>query len=240
MSKITIIFDNNKSIIDLQGGFGFSCLVEFENKKILFDTGGNKDVFFENIKKLNIDLRQITHAMFSHKHLDHIAGFEQVLKEIPDISPIFLPNLFPENIVKKISLQANVKILKSFTRIESDIYSLVLRGEDLPSETYEQSLILDTIKGIIVITGCAHPGIVNILKITQSKFPDKKIHLVMGGFHFYQSWFWGSAKAVQRFKELGVEKVAPCHCTGDRALKQFERTFNENFIQVGTGSIINI
>lgn len=72
------------------------------------------------------------------------------------------------------------------------------------------------------------------------EFPNKKIYFVMGGFHFYKSWFWTSAKAVRQFKKLEVEKVAPCHCTGDIAARQFQKSYKGNFIKAGTGTVIEI
>lgn len=115
-----------------------------------------------------------------------------------------------------------------------------MKGEYNSQEIYEQSLVLNVPEGLIVFTGCAHPGIITILSTTQKEFSNKKIHFVMGGFHFYKSWFWTSAKAVRQFKKLEVEKVAPSHCTGYIATKQFKHSFRENFIQVGTGTVIEI
>lgn len=99
MPRATVVFDNNKDDQKLQEGFGFSCLIEFEDKKILFDMGGNRDAFFNNAEKLNINLKQITHAVLSHKHMDHLAGFEEILTKVPDNTPVFLPDFFPENLL---------------------------------------------------------------------------------------------------------------------------------------------
>ena len=240
MPRITIIFDNNKYDKTLQEGFGFSCFLEFGDKKILFDTGGNRDAFSNNIEKLNIDLKQITHVVLSHKHFDHLAGFEEILTKVASNTPIFLPDFFPENLTQKIPNNLNTIIVKSFLEVSEDIFLLTLKGEYNSKEIYEQSMILDTPKGLVVITGCAHPGIIKILNAIQEKFPNKDIYFVMGGFHFYKSWFWTSAKAVRQFKKLKVGKVAPCHCTGDTASKQFQKQYRENFIKIGAGVVIEI
>jgi len=65
---ITIVYDNRTMDSSLKGGFGFSCVINFGHKKILFDTGGDKEAFFTNMEKLGIDLKTISHAVFSHKH----------------------------------------------------------------------------------------------------------------------------------------------------------------------------
>ncbi|OGI76390.1 hypothetical protein A3C57_01285 [Candidatus Nomurabacteria bacterium RIFCSPHIGHO2_02_FULL_33_12] len=237
--KFTIIYENNKDNLALQEGFGFSCLIEWNNTKILFDTGGNQIAFFSNIKKLNIDLKNITHIIFSHKHNDHTAGFEEVLNNVSN-PQIYLPHDFPNSLLKQIPSNLNTKIVNLFTEIDKNIYSLPLIGKYLGIVIHEQSLIFDTAKGIIILTGCAHPGVANILKVVKKKFPTKKIHLVIGGFHLFQSWRFTSAKVIRQFQEIGVEKVAPCHCTGKVALQQFEKHFKENFIKIGTGTSFEI
>ena len=173
MSKITIIFDNNKDNEKLSDGFGFSCLVEFQDKKILFDTGGNRDAFFGNIEKLNINLQTITHIVFSHKHLDHLAGFDEVLSKTSN-AQIFLPDFFSEKLVQKIPKSSNINMVKLFSKVSANIFLLPLAGSYDSKEIHEQSLILDTPNGLVVVTGCAHPGIVEILNKTKEKFPGKK------------------------------------------------------------------
>src|SRR3989344_3654570 len=145
--RVTIIFDNNKYDKTLQEGFDFSCFLEFADKKILFDTGGNRDAFFNNIEKLNIDLRKITHIVLSHKHLDHMAGLEEVLTKVANNTPIFLPDFFPENLTQKIPKNLDTIIVKSFLEVSKDIFLLTLKGEYNSKEIHEQSMILDTPTG---------------------------------------------------------------------------------------------
>jgi len=97
----------------------------------------------------------------------------------------------------------------------------------------EQALAVKSLRGLIVITGCAHPGVVNIVKKAQEI--EKTIYIVLGGFHL------GDDRAViKEFKALGVQKVAPCHCTGDLAIGQFREEYKDNFIANGVGKIIEI
>ncbi|MBN1380207.1 MAG: hypothetical protein JXA41_00880 [Deltaproteobacteria bacterium] len=84
------------------------------------------------------------------------------------------------------------------------------------------------------MTGCAHPGIVGIVKKAREIFSEKEIHLVVGGFHH------PSEAVIKGLKELGVEKVAPSHCTGDQAIDAFRNEYKNNFITYGVGKIIVI
>lgn len=98
----------------------------------------------------------------------------------------------------------------------------------------EQSLIIDSKRGLIVITGCAHPGIVKIVEKTEKLMDQDSIYLVAGGFH------QPPLAVVKKFVKLGVVKVAPSHCTGDRVRNAFNKKYQEDFIALGVGRIIDI
>jgi len=92
---IKIIYDNKKENPAMQEGWGFSCLIDLSDKKILFDTGANKAAFFSNLEQLAIQPETITDVVFSHQHDDHITGLEDVLNwrcchESPDLIFLFL------------------------------------------------------------------------------------------------------------------------------------------------------
>jgi len=115
-------------------------------------------------------------------------------------------------------------------RISDSIYTT---GE-LFRPPEEQSLIIDSRKGLIIITGCAHPGIVNIVKRAKKLMKKGKVYLVLGGLHH------PPLSCVKEFKELGVEKVAPSHCTGNLAREAFRKEYKENFIEYGVGKTVEI
>jgi len=70
--------------------FGFSCLIEYNGKTILFDAGSNADIFRKNVEHAGIDLRNIDFAVVSHAHMDHMNGMDYLLEQNPDIK-IYLP-----------------------------------------------------------------------------------------------------------------------------------------------------
>jgi 7,8-dihydropterin-6-yl-methyl-4-(beta-D-ribofuranosyl)aminobenzene 5'-phosphate synthase len=98
----------------------------------------------------------------------------------------------------------------------------------------EQALLLRTCEGLVVITGCAHPGIAAMVQQAREVGRDD-IYLVVGGFHLGGA----SAAAVRQicatFRELGVQNVAPCHCTGEQARGIFAREFGQNCMRAGVG-----
>jgi len=100
----------------------------------------------------------------------------------------------------------------------------------------EQSLVLDTTKGLVVVTGCAHPGIVEIVKKAKQML-NKDVYLVLGGFHLLDLSDSQIQRIIQQFRELGVQKVGASHCTGDRAIQLFKEAYREDFVPIGVGRI---
>ncbi len=99
--------------------------------------------------------------------------------------------------------------------------------------------MLDTSQGLIVITGCAHPGIIHMIKEIKKQL-KKPIYLVLGGFHLAASGEKEVKKIIAEFRQLGVVCSAPCHCTGKRAIGQFEAGDKNGFILVTAGCVINL
>jgi len=90
--------------------------------------------------------------------------------------------------------------------------------------TKEQSLIIKTQNGTCVITGCAHPGIVKIIKKSNELINDK-ILFVMGGFHLLETSKKELNDIISKFKQLNIKCVGPCHCSGDLTRRLFENEY---------------
>ncbi len=94
-------------------------------------------------------------------------------------------------------------------------------------------------KGLAVVTGCAHPGILEIVRRAKEIGGDK-IYLVLGGFHLDGAHEERIKKIITGFQRLEVRKVAPCHCTGDKAIALLHEAYGEDFIQNGVGQVTEI
>jgi 7,8-dihydropterin-6-yl-methyl-4-(beta-D-ribofuranosyl)aminobenzene 5'-phosphate synthase len=101
----------------------------------------------------------------------------------------------------------------------------------------EQSLIIKTDKGMVVITGCAHPGIVPIVTRAKNLIKDN-VCLVMGGFHLRDTSRDTCENIISILKDLGVRYIGPCHCTGELARSLFKGEFGEYYLNVGVGKKI--
>lgn len=233
--KITTIYDNYEHDPRLQTGWGFSCLVEVGDRRILFDTGADRAVELRNIEQLGIDLRQVEAIFLSHAHGDHTGGLSGVL-EAASGPKVYLGRSFPRSLkdgVRRYGAEP-VEVTGPMELFE-DIYST---GE-LGTMIKEQSMIVKTEKGLVVITGCAHPGIVNIAKSAKEQL-DGEIHLVLGGFHLGGLSDSKIERIIVDLKGLGVERAAPCHCSGERTRELFAEKYRDDYIANGVGNVIEI
>jgi 7,8-dihydropterin-6-yl-methyl-4-(beta-D-ribofuranosyl)aminobenzene 5'-phosphate synthase len=92
---------------------------------------------------------------------------------------------------------------------------------------------------MVIITGCAHPGIVQMVE-QAIRLTGDPVYLVVGGFHLGQTSQSRITGIVESFKEMGVEKVAPSHCTGNQAIEMFREAYGDAFIDAGAGCVILI
>ena len=234
--KLTIVYDNNDYDPRLETKWVFSCLLKGLERTVLFDTGGDSDTLLGNIKKLKIDPKQIDAIVLSHIHGDHVGGLRGFLEDNNDVI-IYLPESFPESFKDETrSFGTEVVEISEAEELFDGVYTTGELGNGIK----EQSLIVVTRKGLVVITGCAHPGVVNILSKSKDMVADKPVFMVMGGFHMAGAAITQIESVIEYFRQLGVRKVAPCHCSGDETRKLFKEEYGEDYIDSGAGKIITL
>lgn len=228
--SITIAYDNNRYDDRLEMAWGFSCVVEIAAGTILFDTGGDGSMFLRNMEKLGLDPGGIDLVVLSHIHRDHVGGLEAFLKCNSDV-PVYLPESFPQSFKDGVrSHGARMEEVGGPRELLPGAHST---GE-LDGGIREQSLVVETEGGVLVITGCAHPGIVNSVRKAK-EIGGSDVHVVLGGFHLRGASTAQIESVVESFVQLGVEKVAPCHCTGENARSLFHQRYGDNYIESGVG-----
>ena len=210
--KITIIYDNTAFRKDLNADWGFSALVEAKGRKILFDTGANGRILISNMEKLKVEPKEIEDVFISHLHWDHTGGLSSFLKLNKKVK-LWGPSHFPE------AKDAEEVIeVKKPTKLYEGIYST---GE---LDGIEESLCVETEKGIVIIAGCSHPQMEHILKVA-SQFG--KVYGIIGGLH---------ATEPESLKELDL--ICPTHCTQYKS--EIKSLYPEKYIEGGAGKIIEI
>jgi len=234
--KITIVYDNNEYDPRLETKWGFSCLVEGLKKTILFDTGGDSATLLSNMRKMRIEPEEIDVIVLSHIHGDHIGGLNGFLEENSNVI-VYLPESFPKTFKDETrSFGAEVVEVSE----PEEFFTAVYTTGELGNGIKEQSLIVTSSQGLVVITGCAHPGVVNIVRKAKDMMAEKPVYLVIGGFHMSSASTHQIQSVIEGFRQLDVRKVAPCHCSGDETRKLFREEYGENYIDSGAGKIITL
>jgi 7,8-dihydropterin-6-yl-methyl-4-(beta-D-ribofuranosyl)aminobenzene 5'-phosphate synthase len=207
--KITIVYDNCAMKRSLKTGWGFSCLIETEGRApILFDTGADGATLFYNMEELGINPRDIGMIFISHAHGDHTGGLWDIL-EVNRDAEIYVPASLGAGIRGR-----KVTPVRQPIQISENIFST---GE---LDGIEQSLVLSTEKGIVVVTGCSHPGVGAIIN-AASEFGE--VFGIVGGLHGFSDF--------DRLR--GLSLICPCHCTQYKL--ELRQLFPEQYIACGAG-----
>lgn len=232
---LIVLYDNNPYDTRLRTAWGFSCLVTLNSTTILFDTGGDERLLAENMAKLGVDIGDIQVIVLSHIHGDHTGGLNAVLETNNNVT-VYLPASFPS------SFKANVErhgcgMVEAQQAVK--ICDCAATTGVLGTSIEEQSLMVKTSEGLVVITGCAHPGVLNIVGEAKELTGDE-VYLVIGGFHLASKSENEITQIISEMKELEVRKVAPSHCSGDTARRLFRESFGVDYIEAGVGKILHI
>lgn len=211
--KATIVFDNTTIRTNLKSDWGFSCFVESNDKRILFDTGANGDILLENMHKLKIDPTSIDEVFISHDHFDHVGGLPAFL-DINNRVKIYVPAS-----LRGMQNAGGVVCLDKPTQISDGLYST---GE---LEEIELAMAIRTKEGLIVFTGCSHPKMKNILK-AASQFGD--IYGIIGSLHDFDQF--------DLFNDLKL--ICATHCT--RHKSEIKSRFPHQYTEGGVGRIIEV
>lgn len=228
--SLTILYDNYICDSSGRADWGFSCLIEIGDTVVLFDTGGDSEVLRHNIEAFDVDVSTIDCIVLSHEHWDHVGGVEMIISERPGI-PVYLPKGIPYNILSSIrSIGGDCIEAENATYIcDSIATTLTLNGPPR-----EQALIIRTQEGVILVTGCSHPGVHNLAR-NAYELTGEEIQLVIGGFHL-----GGASESVldgvcDELDAIGVQSVSATHCTGDESREYFRERYGENFVEAGVG-----
>jgi len=233
--ELTILYDNMPKQPGFETAWGFSCLIRGAEQTILFDTGGDGAVLLRNMQRANVDPNEFDIAALSHQHWDHVGGLYHILNARQRHLALYVPASFSTHF-KQDAQRYDIELtnVSEPIRLAEDVMST----GDLLSAIREQALLLETKRGVVIVTGCAHPGILKIIETARELLPHTPILLVLGGFHLMNDSEADIERAVARFRKLGVEYVAPTHCSGDQTRAIFAREYQAHFLAVGVGSVI--
>lgn len=212
--KITIVYDNTAFIPRLRPDWGFSCLIQDKGCTVLFDTGANGDILLGNMKELAIDPGSVDDVFISHPHFDHIGGLSAFLNVNKQVRVFCPESLRGVRGAKEVISVSNTPVM-----IHEHIFST---GE---IERIEQSMAVQTPKGVVLIVGCSHPNMADILEAASG---FGRVYAIIGGMHGF--------KDFDLFE--GMECICPTHCT--EYIDRIHTLYPDAYVEGGAGRVIDL
>ncbi|MBS3787064.1 MBL fold metallo-hydrolase [Candidatus Bipolaricaulota bacterium] len=238
--ELTGVYDNTVEGEGIISGWGFSLLVSTGNENILFDVGADLMVLEQNLSTLDISPSELDGVFLSHPHCDHVGGLSGILTKNSDLT-VFLTRSFPSSLKNRVeNYGADLVILSEPREIFEGIWSTgeitgSHRGQDLP----EQGLVMTSPQGPVIISGCAHPGITKLVRRSK-KIVGKPPYLTLGGFHLVAKNEQEVQQVINELRSESVKKLAPTHCTGEKAINLISKGYGKDFVEFGAGTEIVI
>jgi 7,8-dihydropterin-6-yl-methyl-4-(beta-D-ribofuranosyl)aminobenzene 5'-phosphate synthase len=247
--RITIVYDNTVFGGKVEPDWGFAAVVQTPETTILFDTGTKGTLLMDNLRALGFDPLSIDSVVLSHYHNDHTGGLQSIL-DVGGRPRVFMPSSFPGRLKTAAADKSDLVPVEKTLEVAPGIFSVIFSR---PSGLFrrrmdEQALVATTPEGPVLITGCAHPGIISMVESVStapqyhadSEDPDsgRSIALVIGGFHLFKLSRRRVDQIIAEFQSMGVRQVMPAHCTGAGPISWFAEVYGENFISGGVGQTV--
>jgi 7,8-dihydropterin-6-yl-methyl-4-(beta-D-ribofuranosyl)aminobenzene 5'-phosphate synthase len=93
-------------------------------------------------------------------------------------------------------------------------------------------------KGLVILTGCAHSGIINTVRHAKRVTGIENVYAIIGGFHLEQAGDERIQNSITELKKIDLKRIYPCHCTGKKAISQLAKSFGDFCIPINTGDCI--
>jgi len=232
---ITILYDNTVFNQATTADWGFSCLVEGLDKTILFDAGASGPILVQNAYTLGVSTTNANLVVVSHDHSDRTGGLSAALGS-GSKATVYIGNSFSTTTEQKIKATGATAIRSA---APVNLLPSVQTTGELVGSVYEQALIISVDSGIVVIAGCSHPGVIQILERAKELL-KKNIYMVLGGFHWLEFSDSQVDLLIKAMKDMGVKKCGATHCTGEQAIALIRQAYGSDFVEMGVGRVITL
>ena len=266
--QITVLYDAFGKTPGMQKDWGYSALIEYAGKRILFDTGNNASIFEANVKAKHVDLTKLDFAVLSHRHSDHMAGLAYLLKVNPAVKIYApresfgvyggdLPGTFyrrdtslppdqryfdgnpPENIrAGSAWASANFQLIDKNTEIVPGIHLITLVSDKPGTLEMRELSLAIDTPDGLVIVVGCSHPGIDKIVASAASI-NPRIHLIAGGFHLVTTSDADIEKIVTALHDtFKVDYIAPGHCTGEPAFAAFRKAFGDHYLYAGLGTTL--
>jgi len=250
-NEMNIILDTGKSISATYNADALGVDLNKIDKIVLSHshgdhTGGLREVL-RRARKNEIEI--IAHPDVwalryrrSASAVDRFTGIPFQRQDLENFGAIFNLATEPVKIADNIMTSGEVPMVTDFEMIASGETRFIKEGTAFkPDEILDDlAIVISTEQGLVIITGCAHRGIINTLLHAQDITGVKVIHAVIGGAHLYDASEQRIWRTIAALKDLDVHKLGLCHCTGAFAIALMAREFDDKFFFNNAGTQINL
>jgi 7,8-dihydropterin-6-yl-methyl-4-(beta-D-ribofuranosyl)aminobenzene 5'-phosphate synthase len=267
-AQLTVFYDAFGKTSTMAKDWGYAAFVEYDGKRILFDTGNNPEILAQNAKAQGVDLAKLDFVVMSHRHGDHMGGLTYLLKVNPTVKIYApkegfgvygsdLPGSFyrkdeslppeqryydgaPPEVMRFGSAWpgANFQLVDKNTEITPDIHLIALVSDKPGTLELRELSVAINTPDGMVVVVGCSHP--GIDKIVEAAGTiNPRIHLIVGGFHLVVSSDADIQKIVTALHDrFKVEYVAPGHCTGEPAFTALKKTFADQYLYAGLGTTL--
>ena len=269
-NHVTILYDAFGNHRGLTRDWGFAALVQYGGKRILFDTGNNADVFARNVRALGIDLRRLDLVVVSHRHGDHTAGLNYLLRINPRVK-IYAPResfgafgaALPGTFYRR-----ETSLPDSMRYFEASAPAELTFGTPWPEAHFIWvDSLTEVAPGVAIVSTISKtPGTLELHELSLAIRTPKglvllvgcshpgietileatrawgdHVHLIFGGLHLVTSPDTAIARIVTTLHDRWrIDEIAPGHCTGEPAFAALKRLFGARYVYAGLGTVIAV
>lgn len=228
--KSNLFFENAKAL-----GIDLNTVDAAVLSHAHYDHSDGMDVFFEQNKKAKFFLRESAGESCYHKLFiwgRYIGIKKGIIKDYADRI---------EYVTGDYKLYDNVYLIPHKTpglaNLGKASKMYIKKGARLVPDdfSHEQSLVIDSDKGLVIFNSCSHGGADNIINEIKETFPNKAIYAMIGGFHLFDKTDEEVKAFAKRVNNTGIAHVITGHCTGTKAYKLLEEELGERVTQIYSG-----
>lgn len=267
-TRFSFLVENESCRPEIGSEHGLAVLVEKEDHRILFDTGQSDLLLANarqmSIDLSRIDKIVLSHGHYDHggglETLSHIVKPEIIIAHQEALEPRYSvpPGSSPRQIGITIptKFSARVQVISKVTELAPGLFFLGVIPRQTVFEDTGGSFFLDpegekpdllpddsgllvlTDSGPVLLVGCAHSGIVNILQYVAQMMSIKKFTAVLGGLHLLNAKPERLQKTVDAFRSFHVKQIGPVHCTGERGVQALTSAFQDRIVSCCAGTVL--